>query len=89
MSSGELPLVIAHSKQIIKWPVWRAFPRDDKLAHVEALHREVHQRVLLGVVAPEPLQIDYQDGWDVVHLYFLDSLLVIDAAVAVPCVSLR
>jgi len=42
VTSGELTLVVRHSEQIVKGSIWRAFSRDDELAHVEAFHWEVN-----------------------------------------------
>ena len=81
--------MIGDSKQVIEGSIGWFLTRNYELRHVEAIHGEVDQGVLLGVVASEALKIHYQYWWHVVHLYLLDSLLVVDTAIAVPCILMR
>ena len=80
--------MIRNREKIIQRSIGRSLPRDHEFTHVETLHREVNERVLLCMVATEPLQIDDQDGRDVVDLDFLHCLLVVEASVAVPGIRL-
>ena len=80
--------MVRHCEKIIERTVWRPLPRDYELAHVESIDGKVHQSVLFCVIATEPLQVDDQDGRDVVDLDFFDGLLMVEAAIAVPGIRL-
>ena len=88
MSSRELSLVIRDSKQVIEWSIGRHLTRDYELGHIQAIDWEIDQGILLGVITTESLQVDYQDRRHVVDLDLLDSLLVVNTAITVPCISL-
>ena len=60
-----------------------------KRSHVEVLDWKVYQRIRLCVVSAKPLKVDNQDRRHVVNLYLFHGLLMSDAPVAVPSVSLR
>ena len=88
MSSRELSLVIRDSKQVIERSIGRHLTRDYEFGHIQAIDWEIDQGILLGVITTESLQVDYEDRRHVVDLDLLDSLLVVNTAITVPCISL-
>lgn len=51
-------------------------------------HWKLHEYVRLRVLATKSLKVDYQNGWRVVQLNFLECLLMLVTLVAVPCIRL-
>ena len=80
--------MVGDGKEVVDGPVGWIVSRYYELRHVQAVLGKIDQRILLRLVAAETLQIDDKHGWHVVDLDFLDSLLVVDASVAIPCVRL-
>ena len=81
--------MVRDGEKIVEWSVWRALSRHHKLAHVQSFDWEIYQCILLRMTASESLEVDDQHGWHIIDLDLLDSLLVVDAAIAVPSVGLR
>ena len=86
--SWKLSCVIWDSEQIIDRSMWWLVSRDYKLRHVKTIFWEIYQCILLWLIATEPFEIDDQYRWYIIDLNLFDSLLMVNASVTVPCISL-
>ena len=68
--------------------MWWLVSRDYKLRHVKTIFWEIYQSVLLWLIATKPFEINDQYWWYIVDLNLFHSLLMVNASVTVPCISL-